>query len=63
MAQIDTRHTEMNHLFSLLVVDYVGSADLQIAQLESSMEKEDVEAVQARFSKWKAEREAKSSGS
>jgi hypothetical protein len=61
MAQIDTRHFEMRHLFSLLKANHKGEAIDQIAELEASMEKEDIETVWTRFEKWKTERAAESS--
>jgi len=59
MAQTETRHAERSKLFSLYEVKYGGSVDLQIAQAEASMEKEDVDAVRERFSRWKNGEETK----
>jgi hypothetical protein len=52
MPAIDTRHTERDTLFMLLIAKHTGDIDREISRLRSKMEKEDVRAVTAEFEEW-----------
>ncbi|MCL1865799.1 MAG: hypothetical protein FWF82_00135 [Oscillospiraceae bacterium] len=53
MAQVDTRHSERDMLFSLLVAkSEPDSIDLQIAKIMARMEKEDIEEVKKQFDEY-----------
>ncbi|MCL1832070.1 MAG: hypothetical protein FWG45_04055 [Oscillospiraceae bacterium] len=58
MAQVDTRHNEKDLLMALLIAKHIPEGiDVQIAQAEARMEKEDVDDVLKVFDKFKKSRE------
>ncbi|MCL1880954.1 MAG: hypothetical protein FWF76_02115 [Oscillospiraceae bacterium] len=61
MAQTETRHAEKSSLFKLMMTEYTGDVQTQIAHQRSIMEPEDVEIVEKEFNAWKEKLESKKS--
>ena len=53
MAQTETRHAEKSTLFKLMVVEYNGDVQMQIAHQRATMEKDDINDVEREFEAWK----------
>ena len=58
MAEIDTRHTEMDKLFTLRCIEAgLTHIELAIVQAEASMEEEDINHVEKKLKKLIKDRE------
>ena len=53
MAQIDTRHAEKDKLFALLLAEFTGDFQAQIANTRAKMEKDDIDDVMREFEQFK----------